>query len=150
GGFDDQATALAYVDLSRIYTESGTHTVCPIDYFVTGVRDALRQKLAVNGNHRTIEPVCGTVMQDVANRAQGRWFFDATEHEDPHLALVHENWDPTIGAMSIGTSLPGTGATVLLFTPAQTGRVNLDFNLVGADGNIYCYQFTSASSRVFL
>lgn len=150
GAFDDQAPALAYVDAARVYGQGGAHAACPIDYFVAGVRDALRQKLAVNGNHRTVEPVCGTIMQDIANRAQGRWFFDATENDDHHLALVHQSWDPTIGAMSIGTSLPGTGPTVLMFTPAQSGRVNLDFGQVSADGNIYCYQFTNASSRVFL
>ncbi len=150
GAFDDEAPALAYVNPSRVYTQSGLHTVCPVDYFAAGVRDALRQKIAANGIRRTVEPVCGTVMQDVPNRAQGRWFFDATDHEDPHLALVHQNWAPGIGAMSIGTSLPGTGPTVLMFTPAQAGRVNLDFNQVGADGNIYCYQFTNSGSRVFL
>jgi hypothetical protein len=150
GAFDDEAPALAYVNSSRVYTQSGLQTVCPVDYFVAGVRDALRQKIAANGIHRTVEPVCGTVMQDVANRAQGRWFFDATDHEDPHLALVHQNWNPGIGAMSIGTSLPGTGPTVLVFAPVQAGRVNLDFSQVSADGNIYCYQFTNSGSRVFL
>lgn len=150
GAFDDEAPALAYVNASRMYTQSGLHTMCPVDYFVTGVRDALRQKIAVNGAHRTIEPVCGTVMQDVANRAQGRWFFDATDHEDPHLALVHTSWAPAIGAISIGTSLPGTPPTVLMFNPVQSGRANLDFGQVSADGNIYCYQFTNGQTRVFL
>jgi hypothetical protein len=150
GGIDDETPALAYVNPSRAGTQSGLHTVCPVDYFVAGVREALRLKLAVNGNHPTIEPVCGTVMQDVANRAQGRWFFDATQNEDPHLALVHQNWDPRIGAISIGSSVPGTGPTVLMFAPVQAGRVNLDFSQVSADGNIYCYQFTNSSTRVFL
>ena len=104
----------------------------------------------MNGVHRTVAPICGTIMQDVANTAQGRWFFDATVQEDHHLALVHTSWNPTIGAFSIGTSLPGTPSTLLFFTPAVSGRMNLDFNRVTADGNIYCYQFTNSSSRIYI
>jgi hypothetical protein len=117
---------------------------------VGAVRDALLQLVAVNGVHRTVAPICGTIMQDVANTAQGRWFFDATVQEDHHLALVHTSWNPTIGAFSIGTSLPGTPSTLLFFTPAVSGRMNLDFNRVTADGNIYCYQFTNSSSRIYI
>lgn len=150
GAIDHASTALAFVDPGRITGQGGVHAACPIDYFVPGVRDALLQLVAVNGVHRTVAPICGTIMQDVANTAQGRWFFDATVQEDHHLALVHTSWDPTIGAFSIGTSLPGTPSTLLFFTPAVSGRLNLDFNRVTADGNIYCYQFTNSSSRIYI
>jgi hypothetical protein len=150
GTIDAASAALTYVDPARVTGAGGLHAACPVDYFVAGVRDSLRARFAVNGVPRTIDPVCGTIAQDVANTAQGRWFFDATSQEDPHLALVHTNGDPTIGAFSIGTSLPGTASTVLLFTPAVAGRVNRDFSGVTADGNIYCYEFTNSSSRAFV
>jgi hypothetical protein len=144
GAIDNGAPALAYVDPSRTAGQGGGRAACPADYFVPAVLNALLPLFAVNGHHRTIAPVCGTVMQDVANTAQGRWFFDATTNDDHHLALVHTSWDPTIGAFSIGTSVPGTTPAVLMFTPAQVGRVNLDFNRVTTDGQIYCYQFTNS------
>ncbi len=150
GLVDMDMAPLAYVDPGRQTGAGGVHAACPVDYFVTSVRDSLRARMAVNGIHRVIAPVCGSVMQDVANTAQGRWFFDATTNEDHHLGLVHQNWDPTIGAFSIGTSIPATASTVLMFTPAAAGRVNRDFNLVSADGNIYCYQLTNSSGHVFV
>ena len=39
---------------------------------------------------------------------------------------------------------------MLMFTPAGSGRVNLDFGNVTADGNIYCYTFTNSASRIFV
>jgi hypothetical protein len=148
GLIDHAAAPLAFVDPARV-NDNTLHAACPVDAFVTDVRDSLLVRMAVNGVQRTIPPLCGTVMQDVVNTAQGRWYFDATAQEDHHLALVHQNWDPTIGAFSIGTSVPGTGATVLMFTPAATGRVNRDFNVVSADGKIYCYQLTNFTGHVF-
>ena len=148
GLIDIDSAALAFVDPARV-NETTLHAGCPIDQFVADVRDSLRLRLKVNGNLRTIPPICGSVMQDVANTAQGRWYFDATGGEDHHLALVHQNWDPTIGAFSIGTQVPGTGATVFIFTPSATSRTNRDFQLVTAHDSIYCYQITNYAGHVF-
>ena len=148
GLIEPDGAPLPFVDPGRV-NDNTLHAACPVDAFESGVRDSLLARMAVNGNSRTIPPLCGTVMQDVANTAQGRWYLDATTGEDHHIALVHQNWDPTIGAFSIGTSLPGTGATVLMFTPAATGRVDRDFNLVTADSKIYCYEPTNSSGHVF-
>jgi hypothetical protein len=139
---------LAFADPARA-SENTLYAACPVDFFASPVRDSLEVRFAVNGNHRTSPPVCGTVMQDVANTAQGRWFFDATTNEDHHLALVHASWDPTIGAFSMGTMVPGTSSNVLFFTP-DTGRLNRDFNLVTADGKVYCYEPTNLSGHVFI
>lgn len=57
---------------------------------------------------RIIAPTCGTIMQDIAGTAQGRWFFDTSSGEDRHLALVHDNVDPRVGVFSVGTSLTGS------------------------------------------
>lgn len=150
GGNDDAAPPLAYIDAARQTGSAGTHAVCPLDYFTADVGDSLRARLAVNGNQRTAPPVCGTIAQDVAGTAQGRWFFDATGQEDHHLALVHQNWDPAIGAFSIGTQVPGTSPTVLQFAPVGTGRLNRDFSGVSADGKLYCYEPNNATGHVFI
>ncbi len=149
GLVDNGSPPLAFVDPARVNSNT-LHAGCPVDAFTTDVRDSLRVRFAVNGNHRTIPPLCGTVMQDMANTAQGRWYFDATTNEDHHLALVHQNWDPTIGAFSIGTMVPGTSPNVLMFAPVDTGRLNRDFDLVTADGKLYCYEPTNLSGHVFV
>jgi hypothetical protein len=79
-------------------------------------------------------------MQDVPNTAQGRWFFDNSLQDDPHLALAHDNGDPRIGVISAGTSIPSLPVGARNFTPVTTGRINVDFPLVTANGQIYCYQ----------
>jgi len=144
GGYDRRVPEAAFVDPARSYGSGQdfgqNRTICPLDYFVPAVAAALRAKLGGNGKVRTAEPICGTIMQDLANTAQGRWYFDATPQEDPHLALIHDNVDPSVGLFSIGTSIPSLPTSTRLFVPATTGRVNRDFPGVTPDGVIYCYQ----------
>lgn len=148
GAYDSRIQSLAYANQSR-YPEASDgfddlHVVCPVDYFSTS---AQVQMETLFGNysgttHRTIEPTCGEVMQDVGGTAQGNWFSTSEPDvvtDDPHLALVHDNVDPTKGAFSIGTTVRSYYTSLNLFTPASSGRVNLDFDLVTSDGNAYCY-----------
>ncbi len=93
-----------------------------------------------------MEPVCGTVNQDEWGTAQGVWFLSGEEvveraREDEHMALVHDNIDPIIGAFSIGISLEEKGlpSSTYKFKPKHTGFVNRDFDEVKPDGNVYCY-----------
>ncbi len=143
GAYDTRVAPLSFVDPGRVIGQS-LQTVCPIDYFVPAVADSLRALLSgYSGNRRTVAPLCGTIMQDVPNTAQGRWYFDQTTMEDHHLALVHDNADPTVGVISMGTSVPSVPVSTYPFTPLPTGKVNADFNRVTADGSIYCYQNSS-------
>ena len=144
GLIDADSPPLAYVDPGRQTGAGGLHAACPLDKFASPTKDSLFAHV-----DRTIPPLCGTVMQDVANTTQGRWFFDATAQEDHHLSLVHQNNDPTTGAFSIGTQLTGLGPTVVMFAPSTTGRINRDFNLVTADGKIYCYEASNWTGHLF-
>lgn len=143
GGADRRTPELAFINPARSYGSGQAfgqnHTICPVDYFVPGVADALRPKFGRNGVQRTIAPVCGAIMLDVPNTAQGRWYFNTSGQDDPHLALAHDNGDPRIGVISVGTSIPSLPTGAKEFTPATSGRVNLDFPLVANDGSIYCY-----------
>lgn len=157
GAYDARIEALDFANPERFWQASDhfdrLHVVCPVDYFIEDVRDELTARF---GNYdgtemRTIEPLCGTIMQDVKDTAQGMWFIEGTEgtytQEDPQLALVHDNVDPTIGVFSVGNSISNLSYGVYQFTPSTTGLVNTDFNLVTADGEVHCYE---ASSEVII
>jgi hypothetical protein len=151
----DRRVTLTWVNPARLSDPAGEfgdrHVSCPIDYFVASVGDALRSKLGGGSVVRTTPPVCGEVMQDVPNSAAGRWFLPGspTYPEEPHLALVHDNVDPALGAFSVGTSIPSLPANVYTFTPAPAGRVNLDFRHVTTIGEVECYA-TSRNQRVLV
>ena len=152
GAYDGRATPLAYANPSRHRSSPDgldqLHVVCVIDYFKPDVRDELVARLGQHAGtgSRTIGPVCSEVEQDEPGTAQGKWYRKATVDqfpEDPHLALVHDNVDPSIGAFSIGTSVPGLRPGVYHFSPRESGSVNLDFGLVTPDGRVYCYDSLS-------
>lgn len=133
------------------------HTVCPIDYFDSVTKASLYALFGVPGTLRTIPPLCGTIQQDIPGTAQGNWFVPGPlpKSEDPNIALVHDNVNPTIGAFSVGTAMLAFGlpSEVYYFTPTSnpSQRVNRDFSTVTNDGFIYCYEATEVvTPRVFL
>jgi hypothetical protein len=153
GGYDRRVAQLPFVNQARSYgngTEFGQNrTICPVDYFVVSVASWLRGKFGTSSKRRTVDPLCGTIMQDVPNTAQGRWFFNDTPQDEPHLALAHDNIDPRIGVISVGTSVPSLPPRYWGFTPAATGRVNADFPRVTVDGLTYCYEnFLNATQPI--
>lgn len=99
-----------------------------------------RIKNAINFTPRTIEPRCGAIMQDVQGTVQGNWFYGSkSESSDctKTMALIHNNFDPTIGSISVGGTISDFG--VILFKPLHSGLINREFSEVRADGNVYCY-----------
>ena len=151
GAYDGRATPLAYANPSRHRPSPDgldqLHVVCVIDYFEPDVRDELVARFEhEDTGSSTTGPVCGEVEQDEPGTAQGKWYRGGTVDpfpEDPHLALVHDNFDPSTGAFSIGTSVPGLSPGVYHFSPRESGSVNLDFGLVTPDGRVYCYDSLS-------
>ncbi|HVO31609.1 MAG TPA: hypothetical protein VMV18_12770 [bacterium] len=153
GAFDSRITPLVWADptLTRQSPDGfdDFHVVCPVDYFAAGPKAALEARIGSfdGSTPRTVPPICGTVDQDVVGTAQGRWFVPGTTSlspEDPHLALVHDNVDPTFGTFSAGTTTSAFNGT-FHFTPATTGNVNLDFNLVTPAAGMVCYDVTVGS-----
>lgn len=119
------------------------HARCPLDYFEAGAGAALASRLGdYSGTaQRTAPPVCGEVEQDEPGTAQGAWRRVGAPDlpEDPHVALVHDNVDPSRPVFSIGTSFPGFGPGVFGFVPQGSGRVDRDFRDVGPDGAAWCW-----------
>jgi hypothetical protein len=127
-------------------------TVCPLDYFTPDLKEKLYSLVGYGEERRTVEPICGTVKQDVWGTAQGVWFLSGAKvqergSEDKHAALVHDNFDPTKGVFSVGTSMEKSGLSTgaFNFTPKSSGLVNRDFDQVKSDGQIYCYANESGS-----
>lgn len=137
---DLRTQQLSYANPSR-WNDEPLHRVCPLDYFVSDVKSQLYNLLGDSSTKRTAQPFCGEVDQDELGTAQGVWFVKGTHNtypEDPHIALVHDNIDPSKPVFSVGTSLTGVSSSVYVFVPKNSGFVNREFKNV-SPGNIYCY-----------
>ena len=124
------------------------HVAPASDYFSEPARSFIRTKLGnFNGTeHRTTEPVGGTIGYDVPGTLQGVWVNSAQPlyPETAHLAIVPDNIDPSRISVSMGTSQPGFFAGLYQVAPRATGVVNRHPAQVTADGNIYCYEFAAS------
>jgi hypothetical protein len=153
-GATDRRVRLAYVNPARFGGEDEEFgqnaAVCPVDYLTPAVRSTVHDFFGEAAVQRTAEPVCGTVMQDVAGTVQGRWFFNDDWNERLHLGLVRDYIDPAVAAFSVGTTIPSLPSNLYRFDPVDTGRVNVDFPHVGADGPIYCYEPTAVAPTSYL
>ena len=143
-GYDLEGPSLGYANQARFTSEFDLRlkVVCPFDGFTSDVREL---QLARMGGYdrqpRTAEPRCGEVMQDVPGTAQGNWYTGETgAHANwaQELALVHDNVDPSLAAISIGGTITGVG--VWIFRPDNSGLINREFSEIFADGKTYCYQ----------
>lgn len=131
-----------YADPARYAGTDLPYAVCAVDYFFDPPRATLETRFGNGFNRRTAAPVCGTVAQDLPGTAQGNWFRDGYPDiypEDNHLALVHDNIDPTRPVFSVGTRATGVSGGRYIYTPANTGLINRDFSAISADGQIYCF-----------
>ena len=145
GAFDLRSRPRPYANPTR-WSEKPLYVACPLDYFEPEVREILYRKLGQSGGRtaRVIPPLCGEVEQDEPGTAQGAWFVQgstAAYLEDPHLALVHDNIDPSRAVFSVGTSMAESGLDSGLYylMPLASGFVNRDFRDV-EPGNVYCYE----------
>ena len=157
---DFRMTPLNFINNSRFIgagQDYSRYVACPLDYFTTGVHDALYGLLGgtpINGNFstilkRTAVPLCGTTDYDVPGTAQGNWFIGNMQKgaafiEDPNLALIYDEINMSIGIFSVGTSMSSLGlqSGAYYFVPSSSGTVNRNFNSITPDANIYCYQTT--------
>ncbi len=112
------------------------YTTCPIDYFLSPLKEQLYEKF-----DRKSAPLCGEVMQDLAGTIQGNWIAQGKRNsasDDGLLGIVHDNIDPSIGVIGVAGTLTNHGS--IDFTPEHSGFINREPSEVKADVNIYCYQ----------
>ncbi|MFY9484661.1 MAG: hypothetical protein WAP74_03535 [Patescibacteria group bacterium] len=142
---DRRQSGKPYANPKR-YRSDALHFVCPLDLFDEATKATLYEKLGSSRTKRTIEPRCGEVNQDVPGTAQGDWItgvkasdlIDQPGNWDKSIALVHDNFDPSVGIASIGGVIGSP--TKIAFMPKHEGTINREFSEVKPDGTVYCYQ----------
>lgn len=155
----DTRVTLSFANPARWTQRSDTtHTVCPVNYYSGDLKNTLINRFGdYDGDpKRTTAPICGTIEQDIAETAQGVWFLSGTSNswsgEDAHLALAHDNVDPTKAVFSVGTSMSASGlsSSTYQFSPQGSGLVNRDFDDITSDGNIYCSEPNYLTGKIIL
>ena len=96
-----------------------------------------------SSTRRSVPPICGEHMQDLAGTAQGNWFRptppggepSTADREDDDFAFAHDYVDPSVPVISLGNRgpvvagpLPGTTAHWITYPVAFTpgGQINPD------------------------
>lgn len=141
GALDRRYGPLAFAAPER-YPGDAAYVACPLDLFEASVKAALYERLGNGSTQRTIEPRCGTIMQDLPGTLQGNWFTEPGEWGPLEAAgkvmvLIHGNFDPTIGVASVGAVVGTQGR--IDFTPRHSGSFNREFSEVTPGATIYCY-----------
>lgn len=120
--------------------------VCPFTFFKQTIFDSFKSKFGNGFKQRTTPPLCGTVLQDVVGTLKGRWLKQGQPYypEDPHIAFVGDNIDPSIPAISVGKSQPGLPPQVYTYKSslafvAVGSNINYPFTNVTNDGKTYCF-----------
>lgn len=103
-----------------------------------------RQGLTPGFTPRTAEPRCGQVVQNIVGTVQGDWFANRPkrdenlEAEGKTISFIHNNYDPSIGEISIGGNIVPKPQT-FSFKPTHNATLNREFSETKA-GQIYCYK----------
>jgi len=124
---------------------------CALDYYQGDVATRLRGLLG-HGPGRQLSQGCGQIFQDRAGTLQGNWFNGTPDQTNGNvskmMALVHENFDGGLDAISIGGTVGIHG--VWDFSPTHTGTTNREFSEVTPGGSIYCYQASNMPGRILI
>lgn len=146
GATDGRVKPLEFANNKR-YRADTRRTVCPYDLYGKEIKDRFSRLLGDDAQRRTVEPVCGSVAQDVSGTAQGNWYqgkgsSDQLEQQQKTLSLIHDNVDAALGLLVIGHS-----KIKVVFSPIHSGSVNREFAEVVPGQEVYCYQPDGLSSR---
>lgn len=147
GVYDKRVTPGKLANIkSWVNREHIVYNVCPFDYYQGDLQSQLKARLGSpeGQQKRTIEPICGTALQDIVGSAQGVWILKGEKgvgHENPHLALAHDNTDPRIAVISMGNSAENKGFQygTYNFNPKNSGFINRDFGDI-KDDQVYCFE----------
>lgn len=146
GATDERQKLLEFANNKR-YRSSYRQTSCPYDLFSPELKSQLYKFLGSNDQRRVIEPICGTIAQDVSGTAQGNWYLgngssDELERQGKMVALIHDNVDPKLGLFVLGNTF-----SKVVFSPTHSGLINREFSEVIPGQEIYCYQPDEVGSR---
>jgi hypothetical protein len=129
------------------------NAICFTDLYSGDLRKSLtdkygyyedRQGMTPGFTPRTAEPRCGQVFQNIVGTVQGDWFanrpknHERLEAEGKTISFIHNNYDPSIGEISIGGNIVPKAQT-FSFKPTHDTNFNREFSETKA-GEIYCYK----------
>jgi len=144
---DHNAEPRADVDFGWYGSPTFAWAFCFFDLYNGSLKEGYDAKFSRYDKHtdtfipRTVEPVCGQIVQDVPGTVQGDWFYGPKENGQDYtnnLALVHDNLDPGIAVVSVGGIVSKDGK--MMFFPRHAGFINREFSEIMADGGTYCFQ----------
>lgn len=162
GAFDRRISPHTFANPLRWEQVQGQdmfYVVCALDYFSEDIKNSLKSRLGtdIGTTKRTKEPICGEVVQDIQNTAQGVWFLKGTtdtshergKPEDYHISLVPDNVQTDKQVFAVGLSMQNSGLNFgnYFFVPKTSGTIDRDFKEVKADENIYCYEVIDSSEN---
>lgn len=146
GVLDFRRAPARFINLEHYDTYYPFYT-SPLDYYTVDVRAAIENKTGnVFGTKmRTVQPIGGTYMQDIAGTAQGNWFLPGKNHKNStdmsiFVGLAHDYVNPDEPVMSLGSSVKGAKQGLYSYVPSTQGVVNRDFKEIQADGKVYCIE----------
>lgn len=121
------------------------YAICPLELYDTETKERFYSKIS-----RTIEPICGDVMQDVPSSLQGSWFYEdgrADMEWSKHLTFGHDSMYSNKAIIAVAGIITRDNAAIKwMFSPKESGTNNRRFSDVKNDGNIYCYDDSSLGS----
>jgi hypothetical protein len=134
------------------------HIMCTFDLYTGTIKQQFYAKLGgidpKNNNKstfvpRVIEPICGTVNQNIAGTVQGMWFGEGWKNrkdknnpdDSRQFSFLHSNIDPTYAQIGNAGEITGGRADQVQFLPKHIGTIDREPSEVKADGKVYCYNF---------
>lgn len=152
GGTDVRTPALGFINkqgfTGGMLGDSYFHTICPLDYFTSSLKNQLYSKIIIKNAGANGIPACGLLMQDKAGTAQGNWYQPGISNTSQGdnltklLALAHYNLDPSQAVLSAGSKLLPSSSfgAQIIYQPRASGFINRDPADIKPDGHIYCIE----------
>lgn len=144
------------------------HIMCPFDLYAGNFKNEFYAKLGgivqqINKDEktgetnktggtfkpRTIEPICGTINQNIVGTIQGMWFGEGWKNRTDkknvdnsrQFSFLHWNIDPTYAEIGNAGEISGGQAGQIQFIPNHTGTIDREPSEVNTDSRVYCYNY---------
>lgn len=152
-----------------------SHIMCPFDLYSGSIKQQFYSKLGgidqkvtkdqITGKQlrtdssfkpRIIEPICGTVNQNIIGTIQGMWFGQGWKNRNDknfvdnirQFSFLHWNIDPAYAEMGNAGEITNGQAGQLYFVAKHSGTIDREPSEVKADGIIYCYNYDRAKTEL--
>lgn len=145
------------IDWSYYDDDRYAHIMCTFDLYTDSLKKQFYDKLGgvdlkKSGStliKRTVEPLCGTVNQNIIGTVQGMWFGKGWKNRDNknnpddlrQFSFLHWNIDPTYAEIGNAGEITNGQPDQVTFLPKHSGIIDREPSEVRADGKVYCYNF---------